>query len=138
MSGVIYALSGFLFVSGVLRKYRPLQGISLFVAFVYGSLIWGIFPMEAHISWEGHLSGLIVGVILALIYRRRGPQAPMFQYEIEKEMGIKPPDLEAEWNERMRLQKFREEETERRKKGYVIVYHYKPSTEEEPSDDSDT
>jgi membrane associated rhomboid family serine protease len=55
MSGIVYALAGFLFVSGVLRNYLPLQAISLFVAFVYGSMIWGIFPTETHVSWEGHL-----------------------------------------------------------------------------------
>ena len=67
MSGVIYALAGFLFASGVVRKYLPLQGISLFVAFLYGSMIWGVFPMETHVSWEGHLSGLVTGVVLAVI-----------------------------------------------------------------------
>ena len=69
MSGVIYAMAGFLFTSGVIRKFRPLQGISMFVAFVYGSMIWGIFPMETHVSWEGHLSGLIVGIFLAIFYK---------------------------------------------------------------------
>ena len=99
MSGLIYAMAGFLFVSGVLRKYKPLQAISLFVAFIYGSMIWGIFPVKQQISWEGHLCGLIFGVIFAFLYRNRGPQAPKYLYEIEKEMGIEPPDFESEWNE---------------------------------------
>lgn len=107
MSGVIYALAGFLFVSGVLRKYLPLQAISLFVAFIYGSMIWGIFPTESHVSWEGHLSGLFSGVLLAVIFRKLGPQAPKYQYEIEKELGIEPPDLEGLWRERVRLEKER-------------------------------
>ncbi len=109
MSGVIYALAGFLFISGVLRKYLPLQAISLFVAFVYGSMIWGIFPTESHVSWEGHLSGLLAGVALAFLFRKMGPQAPKYQYEIEKELGIEPPDLEGEWRERLRLEKERQE-----------------------------
>lgn len=104
MSGVIYAMAGFLFTSGVIRKYLPLQAISLFVVFVYGSLIWGIFPMQPHVSWEGHLMGLISGVILAFIYRKKGPQSPKYQYEIEKEMGIEPPDFEGELNERIRIE----------------------------------
>ena len=107
MSGVIYALAGFLFVSGVLRRYLPLQAISLFVAFIYGSMIWGIFPTESHVSWEGHLSGLVTGVLLAFAFRKLGPQAPKYQYEIEKEMGIEPPDLEGQWRERIRLEKER-------------------------------
>lgn len=112
MSGVIYAMAGFLFTSGVIRKYLPLQAISLFVVFVYGSLIWGIFPMQPHVSWEGHLTGLISGVILAFVYRKLGPQSPKYLYEIEKEMGIEPPDFEGELNERIRLEAERIREAE--------------------------
>lgn len=130
MSGVIYGLAGFLFTSGILRKYRPLQAISLFVVFVYGSLIWGIFPMETHVSWEGHLSGLITGILLAIVYRHKGPQAPKFQYEIEKEMGIEPPDLEGIYNEKLRLlaerEKHEEEIRQKMMEDYKIVYHYTP------------
>jgi hypothetical protein len=93
-----------LFTSGVLRKYLPLQALSLFIVFLYGSMIWGIFPTKERISWEGHLSGMIVGVVLAFIYRARGPQRPKYQYEIEKELGIEPPDLEGMYLEKLRLQ----------------------------------
>ena len=96
MSGVIYALAGFLFTSGVLRKYLPLQALSLFIVFLYGSMIWGIFPTQPRVSWQGHLSGLIVGIILAINYRKQGPQRPKYQYEIEKELGIEPPDFEGD------------------------------------------
>lgn len=99
MSGVIYGLTGFLFTSGAIRKYKPLMGLSLFVVFLYGSLIWGVFPLEAKVSWEGHLSGLILGVLAAIIYRKEGPQQPKFRYEIEKEMGIEPIDYEQLWRE---------------------------------------
>lgn len=140
MSGVIYAMVGFLFVSGVLRRYRPLQGISLFVAFVYGSLIWGVFPIESKVSWEGHLSGLVTGVLLAIIFRKKGPQSPKYMYEIEQEMGIEPPDFEGQLNERIRLAKLREEQLEKERQGFKIIYHYTPSKEEEakekPSDDT--
>jgi hypothetical protein len=37
-----------------------------------------------------------VGVILAFIYRKQGPQRPKYQYEIEKELGIEPPDFEGD------------------------------------------
>jgi membrane associated rhomboid family serine protease len=103
MSGVIYALAAFLFTSGVLRKYLPLQALSLFIVFLYGSLIWGIFPTPPRISWEGHLMGMIVGVLLAVYYRSEGPQRPKYQYEIEKELGIEPPDLEGMYLEQVRL-----------------------------------
>lgn len=123
MSGVVYAMAAFLFVSGVLRKFKPLQSISLFVAFIYGGMIWGVFPTETHVSWEGHLAGLITGALLALIYKKYGPQAPKFMYEIEKELGIEPPDFEAELNAKIRIaqeleeQKIIEEEIK-------YIYHY--------------
>jgi membrane associated rhomboid family serine protease len=109
-SGVIYALAGFLFTSGTIRKVRNLQGISLFVVFIYGGMIWGIFPLEERVSWEGHLFGLFVGIILAFMFKKQGPQAKKYQYEIEKELGIEPPDLEAVWLENKRLAEERNEE----------------------------
>jgi membrane associated rhomboid family serine protease len=132
MSGVIYFLAGFLFTSGVLRKYLPLQALSLFIVFLYGSMIWGIFPMEEKISWEGHFVGLAVGTIMAFIFRDSGPQRPKFQYEIEKEMGIDPPDLEGMYYERLREL---EKERLRKEQGEDIlisenpkvIYDYKPN-----------
>lgn len=100
MSGILYGLFGFLLVSGFLRKYLPLQAISLFVVFIYGSLVWGIFPTEERISWEGHLFGLLVGIITAFSFRYKGPTPPKYRYEIEKELGIPPPELERIWMEK--------------------------------------
>jgi membrane associated rhomboid family serine protease len=102
MSGVIYGLFGFLFVSGFFRKYMPLKALSMFVVFLYGSLIWGVFPGEAGISWEGHLFGFAIGIVLAYAFRKEGPVPPKYRYEIEQEMGIEPPDLEAIWWENQR------------------------------------
>jgi membrane associated rhomboid family serine protease len=136
ISGLIYMLAGFLFASGAMRRFLPLQAISLFVVFFYGSMIWGIFPMQQKVSWEGHLMGLVVGVALAFVYRSHGPQRPKFQYEIEKEMGIEPPDLEAIYNENLRLAKEAEEERLRQAQGYIITYHYVPTNpESKPTDD---
>jgi membrane associated rhomboid family serine protease len=143
MSGVIYALAAFVFVSGVLRKYLPLQAMALFVAFLYGGMIWGVFPTEERISWEGHLSGFIIGLLLALLYVKKGPQAPKFQYEIEKELGIEPPDLEGMYWEKVRQaeeqQKLREEaqriaRTSSSTEPVTIVYDYKVTKRPNDSD----
>jgi len=86
MSGVIYGLLGFLFTSGILRKYVPLQALSLLIVFLYGNMIWGIFPLRANISWEGHFMGLLAGIFLAFIFRKQTFQPPKYQYELEEEL----------------------------------------------------
>ena len=127
MSGVIYSLAAFLFTSGVLRKYLPLQALSLFIVFIYGSMIWGIFPAEQHVSWEGHLSGMLVGIFLAFYYRKLGPQRPKYQYEIEKELGIEPPDLEGQYWEQVRLAEEQQKLKEEEEKSIRINYEIKKS-----------
>ena len=78
-SGWIYSLAFFLFFSGLIRKHIPLIAISLIVAFIYGSMIWHIFPWQIQdpVSWEGHLAGGLVGVILSVLYRNSDPQKPV-------------------------------------------------------------
>lgn len=72
-SGVIYGMVAFLFTSGMLRGQRTLMALSLLVAFLYGSLVWGIFPIVAGMSWESHLCGAFVGLVLALVHRAVPP-----------------------------------------------------------------
>ena len=85
-SGLVYALAAFLFFSGFIRKHRPLMSISMIVVFIYGGMIWGIFPREEHISWEGHLFGAFNGLFWALYYRDEGPQRKKYSWEIEEEI----------------------------------------------------
>ena len=83
-SALIYALNLFLIVSGFIRGNRLLIVISLIMVFLYGGFIWGMIPALAkpqNISWEGHLSGAIVGVLLAFVYRKKGPQREEHHWE---------------------------------------------------------
>jgi membrane associated rhomboid family serine protease len=85
-SALIYALNLFLILSGFIRGNRMLIVISLIMVFLYGGFIWGMIPALAkpqNISWEGHLSGAIVGIALALIYRKKGPQKEEHHWEDE-------------------------------------------------------
>lgn len=84
-SGLIYSLAFFLFFSGMIRKHIPLIAISFIIAFVYGGIIWHIFPWQVNdpISWEGHLAGGMIGLLLSVIYRNEGPQKPVHVWEDE-------------------------------------------------------
>jgi membrane associated rhomboid family serine protease len=88
-SGLIYALSFFLFFSGIFRKHIPLLAVSLLVAFLYGSMVWNMFPVaelvDSSVSWEGHLSGAISGLICAGIFKGYGPQKPEEDEEEDEE-----------------------------------------------------
>ena len=85
-SGIVYALAAFLFFSGLIRKHTRLMAVSFIVVFLYGSMVWGIFPIKEHISWEGHLSGGLAGIILAWWFRLEGPPKQKYQYEIDEEL----------------------------------------------------
>ena len=81
-SGIVYLLTSFLFFKGIWSRNFRLIALSLIVVFLYGSMVWGIFPQKEHISWEGHLSGMLVGLLLALIYKP--PATSVTTYEWEK------------------------------------------------------
>ncbi len=120
-SGLIYGMGSFLFLSGILRKDTRLMAVSLIVIFVYGSMIWGIFPEffpEKNISWESHLAGLIAGVILALYFRSSGPQRKKYSWELEED-----EDDEDNLNEQ---QHYPEDENP-----IDIRYHYRKENEKE-------
>lgn len=71
-SGVVYLLFSFVFFSGIIKKQFQLVAVSLIVIFLYGSMIWYMLPIKEGISWEGHLSGFLVGLFFAILYRKKG------------------------------------------------------------------
>ncbi|WP_394970284.1 rhomboid family intramembrane serine protease [uncultured Croceitalea sp.] len=80
-SGLIYVLVSFIFFKGILAKHYRLIALSLAIVFLYGSMIWYIFPIKEGISWEGHLSGFLVGLLLAFIYKTKLPQEKRYSWE---------------------------------------------------------
>jgi membrane associated rhomboid family serine protease len=69
-SGIVYGLVSYVFVAGLLRRDRRAIAASLLVAFMYGSLAWGVLPIEPGVSWETHVSAAVIGVSLALALRK--------------------------------------------------------------------
>ena len=85
-SGLIYGLASFLFFSGIIRRYFRLIALSLLIVFLYGSMVWGIFPnIYKDVSWESHMLGFISGILLAVVYRNEGPRQPVIEWPDEDE-----------------------------------------------------
>ena len=82
-SGLIYVLVSFVFFKGILSKYYRLVALSLVVVFIYGSLLWYIFPVEEGISWEGHLGGFVTGLFLAFVIKAPLPKLRKYEWERE-------------------------------------------------------
>ena len=95
-SGIIYALASFIFFSGILSRNRSISALSLIVIFIYGSLFWGLFPTHHEISWEGHLSGFVSGLVLSWFFRHDLPKRKKYQWEIDEEIELAEKQKEKE------------------------------------------
>ena len=86
-SGVVHGLAAFLFFSGILRKNTQLMAFSLLITFLYGSMVWGIFPetVKRGVSWEAHLSGFIMGGIMSILFIHKGPQKKQYHWDEDDE-----------------------------------------------------
>ncbi|HZP86499.1 MAG TPA: rhomboid family intramembrane serine protease [Burkholderiales bacterium] len=87
-SGLVYGLVTFILVAGVMRHDRRAVAASLLICFMYGTLVWGIFPIETGVSWETHLAAAVIGLVLAVILRHRDvPPPKRYSWEEEPEQG---------------------------------------------------
>jgi membrane associated rhomboid family serine protease len=92
-SGVVYALASFHFVSGIIRNDVRLLTLSVVVVFLYGGLIWGVFPIDPSISWEGHLWGAVSGIVLSFYYRRYLIRRDKYEWEEEEEPEMNDDEI---------------------------------------------
>lgn len=82
-SGLIYVLASFIFFKGIFTRYYRLVALSLVVVFVYGGMLWYIFPVRDGVSWEGHLGGFLTGLFLALVLKTPVPKPVKYPWESE-------------------------------------------------------
>ena len=62
---------------------------------MYAGFFEGIVPGKEGISWEGHLSGAIAGILLAFVYRRDVEEdevVPEVEEEVEERHYYLPRD----------------------------------------------
>jgi len=124
-SGLIYSLAAFIFLSGILRKQPNLLALSLLVVFLYGGLVWGVFPLQESVSWEAHLAGGVSGLALAIRYRSIGPARKTYSWD-EDEVITEEDEQHQTEKDPEPWQTYSES-----RHGIHYVYHQKKEAEDE-------
>ncbi len=76
-SGVVFGLFGYLLVRGFVERKALGIAVAVGVAAIWGtSIVAGILPTNTAVSWQGHLCGLVAGIVTALCFRRPAPRRP--------------------------------------------------------------
>ncbi|MER6389779.1 rhomboid family intramembrane serine protease [Streptomyces sp. NPDC059382] len=73
-SGVVFGLFGYVVVRGFVERKVLGIAVGLAIGLYWGATaLSGILPMTPGVSWQGHLCGLVAGVVTALFFRRPVP-----------------------------------------------------------------
>jgi len=84
-SAPTFGLMLFFFAIGVLRWDRRAIALAMIVFLLYGGAIWGILPGDPDISFEYHLAGAVIGVVLAVLLRDLDDRPAEKRYSWEDE-----------------------------------------------------
>ncbi|ROO90476.1 rhomboid family protein [Actinocorallia herbida] len=68
---LVFGYFGYLLGRGVFERHIFDLLIAIAVVVLYGGIVYGVFPNDSRISWQGHLFGLVGGLIAAFLLRRR-------------------------------------------------------------------
>jgi len=64
-SSVLFGYFGYLVARGWYERSVTALLVALLILGLYGGMVWGVLPTRSYISWEGHLFGLLAGVLVA-------------------------------------------------------------------------
>lgn len=70
-SGIVFGYFGFLLLRAVYERSLVAMSSALIVIMLYGSFIWGVFPLMVGVSWQMHLFGFVGGAIIARVLAER-------------------------------------------------------------------
>jgi membrane associated rhomboid family serine protease len=73
-SGLVFGYFGYLVARGWYQRSLSSVAVAILVVFFYGGLIFGIVPSFGFVSWEGHLFGLMAGILAAKIIDEKKPR----------------------------------------------------------------
>ena len=68
-SGLVFGYFGYLLAQGWCERSFVSIAVAVAVVLLYGGMIFGALPQSGFISWEGHLFGLIAGILAARMSR---------------------------------------------------------------------
>lgn len=68
-SGVVYGLVSFIFWNGIFRRNGKSIVLALIIMLLYSGMFLGVVPNQPGISWESHLMGALVGIIVSYLFR---------------------------------------------------------------------
>ncbi|GAA4271326.1 rhomboid family intramembrane serine protease [Aquimarina gracilis] len=127
-SGIVYMLFGFLFFKGILARHFRLMALSFIVVFLYGSMVWYVFPVDPKISWEGHLSGLLTGTILAFLIKKDIVKPKLYywqspEYDPEEDDFLKHFDENGNF-----IEQLPEDDLEEQNDEIKVIYDYKDNS----------
>jgi membrane associated rhomboid family serine protease len=72
-SALIFGYFGFLIARAWYERSLGSILVALITIILYGGILWGAFPFHPQIAWEGHLFGLLAGILAARLAPGEAP-----------------------------------------------------------------
>lgn len=96
-SGITHGLMFFLLLSGLIRRDRVPVVLAMLAFFLYGGMMWTVFPTAPQISFESHAWGAVAGAVAAGLLRHRDPPPPPKRYSWDREPETDDPVIGDLW-----------------------------------------
>ena len=84
-SGLVFGYFGFLLARAIVERSLPAISAAMVVVMLYGSLIWGIFPLVEGVSWQMHFFGMVGGILAAWYLPTAKPELEAWEEDDDDE-----------------------------------------------------